>query len=98
MTPPSSLSLIISGLIKAAKAVQINTCKKKSKETAEKSLGDSVGKMRFLWSQYCFQPNVEEDAAVSWIRCETAGLMILGYLLRNGQSINQIVHIKHQLW
>lgn len=29
MTPPSSLSLIISGLIKAAKAVQINTCKKK---------------------------------------------------------------------
>lgn len=34
-----------------------------------------------------FQPNVEEDA-VSWIRCETAGLIVLGYLFGNGQSIN----------
>ena len=52
VTPPSSLSLIISGRFKAAKAVQINTYKKLSKETAEKSLGGSAGKMCFLWSQY----------------------------------------------
>lgn len=35
--------------------------------------------MRFLWSQYwvCFQANLEEkDAVVSWIRCETAGLLV----------------------
>ena len=38
----------------------------------------------------CFQPNAEEeeDAAVSWIRCETAGLMVLGYLLGDGQNMN----------
>lgn len=35
-----------------------------------------------------FQPNVEEEDAVSRIRCEIAGLMVLGYLFGNGQSIN----------
>lgn len=52
VTPPSSLSLIIPSLFKAAKAVQINSCKKTVQGNAEKSLGGSAGKRCFLWSQY----------------------------------------------